>query len=82
LKLTLREGGGRFGFVGYYVDVPNDYPKERAARIVRNIRVHNRKLKLGHVKSRLLDIAGSRFSPRERAKAGREAPPWVRLLDR
>ena len=67
----------RFGFVAYSVEIPSDYPKERARRVARLLKGLGPRVRLGQVRRRLLDIAGDHGSPWTRRSY--EPPLWVRV---
>jgi hypothetical protein len=68
-------------FSAYYIDIPSEYSAERAMRVARQMRLLGRKLKLGHVRNRLLNVSGTRFPPWKRSIAKRQPPLWVQILD-
>lgn len=68
----------RFGCVAYSVDVPRGFPGERASRIARQIITMRPRLGIGHVRNRLLELAGDYGSPWSRSRRYRDPPPWLR----
>lgn len=66
------------GFAAYYIEVPDDYPKDRAARVARQMKHLVRILRLSHVRRRLLVRAGGAVSPWKIGLAQRDPPPWLR----
>src|SRR3990167_8944256 len=61
-----------FDVASYYVEVPRDYSRERAVRVARQMKMLSHKLGLGHVRYRLLDVAGIQPPPWKRSRSQRE----------